>query len=1280
MKTFHHGILIGAFALSACTFTTLADYPSTVLGDGPSAYWRLNDSAQTPTPYPGTNLGSLGASGNGVYSGVFTRPAAGAIEGDSAVAFLNPSLGTGFTGSMNVPNNTALNPSGGFTIEFWAKPSNNTASLLSPVNSMSFVSGRAGYLFYQNAATWQMRIGVTTSTTASILNGGTVTPNEWQHVVGVYSGGAAGIMTLYVDGIQVGTASASYEVNTDAPFCIGATSAPNRSFDGTVDEVAFYSAVLSADTIAAHYAARTTNAANYASQVLSASPIGYWRLNEPADASPVAANSGSLGASANGSYAYWSENTADLRTPAYPGFAADNTVLQPSGTNGIVRAPALNLNANNVTFECWIKRNGSQTSYAGVLFHRGSAGGTATGIDFKDTTDNLGYHWNDQGNTYGWVSGLVPPDGMWTYVALAVTPSKATMYMYDGTTWSSAVNEVDHPPQAFADITRIGADSDGSRFFNGLIDEAAIYAKTLTEGQLRTHALAGFGDPSKNQPMFVTDPPTLEPEGTIYTTTSFTLTADVYGEPPLSFQWQREGTDIPGATSYTYTKTATAADTGNYTVVVSNAYGSVTSSAIGVTINSAVPPTITSQPVTRLVYAGYTAQFSALAEGTTPMSYQWKHAGTNLPGATNATLVLANCGAAQAGTYAVGITNVAGGVLSSSATLYLTTPVPGSFEEKVVTNGPVSYWRLGETSGTVAFDYVGGNDGTYNSVSQGQPGAVLGDSNGAAGFDGASSYITTGRGLLNNRAQFTVMGWLKRGATHSSRGGYFGQNDLLEFGDASSGASIEAWVNAAGSNLVTPWPWPDDQWGFIVLTGDGSVNTLYIDGQAVATLSSTVSSYGTNAFSFNIGGGGIFNNPAVNMDYFNGYIDEVALYAKPLSAETVATLYSAGLYGKTTPPFITSSPASQTAVAARTAVLSGGANGSLPIAYQWKKDGVNVPGATAATLSLPNVYFTDAGSYVLWVTNAAGFTNSAAAVLTVMPEPTFANLTNDLVLHMRFDGDYLDTSGRGNNASEVGTPTFLPGKVGQGIHIATTKGDNYLVVSDMTGTDFAFEETTSFTVSFWIKYTVGFNDVPIIGNAVNSTWQLGWVFTDSATAGKIEWSLASTANTGTYLRDPVPGCPTINDGQWHNVVGVVDRTAKLASVYVDGAFAGSWSIDGLGSLNPGNSITIGQDPTGNYGAATFDLDDLGIWRRALTDYEAASIYGAADTSGNSFDVYGPTKLAIKQVEGNLDVNWQAGTLLQATSPSGPWTAVPGAVAPFYRTTATGSTVFFRVQQ
>jgi hypothetical protein len=1251
--------ILGALALGVAVLPARADYKSAVLADGPAGYWRFSEAPViTPAPLMSTNLGTVGTANNGAYVGTFNRGVVGVLAG---------STGTYFTGGawVQVPNAAALNPNPPFSVEFWIKPNPAVGALTCPLSSTDFApTPRLGWLFYTDDGYsggyvnggYYFRVYSSAGTLAAVSPAGLLTAN-WTHVVGVVDGVH---VLLYVNGQQAGSSpwSGTFTPNVAQSIGIGTRYDAGFPQDGTMNEVAIYASALSPNDVQAHYQAATTNASGYASQILAASPVGYWRLNEPPDIYPVAANSGTLGTAVNGGYKYWSTTTVDLDSPAFPGFEAANTVFEPSGTNGAVAIPPLNLNTNTVTFECWLKRNGAQVSYAGVIFHRGGTG-TATGLDFHDVSND----WSDQANTYGWDSLLSPPDGVWTYAALAVAPSQATIYMYDGTTWSSAVNVVDHPVQAFAATTLVGADNGPGRAYNGLVDEVAIYGQTLTEGQARTHALGGFGDPAHNPPTLLIDPPVVTPAGITYSTIPFAVMSDAYGQPPLSFQWIKDGTNIPGATTFTFARAAAStSNSGSYNLIVTNTYGAVTSQVAVVTINPAVPPTITNPPLSRLVYNGGTASFNVGASGTTPFSYQWKHATTNLPGATNATLFIANCTAAQTGAYTVGITNVAGGVLSSPATLTLVVPPAGSYQERIVTNGPIAYWQLNETSGTVAFDYVGGYDSTHvEGVTVGQPGPRPPEfpgftaNNDAVQFDGTtSSSSSPGVSLLNNRTNFTLCGWIS--PLVIAQGGLFGQNDVVEFRFLNT-TTIELWTPYGSIDYAVGPELTVGDWNFIVASGSSNALKLYVNGQVVATATAT-------------SGNG---DPSLN-----GLMDEVAVYPRTLSDLEIAGIYATGAYGTTTPPFVTLNPLGQTVAVRSTVSLSAAVQGSLPLSYQWKNNGVNVAGATSPTLSLANVYFTDAGNYVLWATNSAGYTNTAAATLTVLATPTFANLTNDLVLHLTFDGNYTDSSGSGNDAYAQGSVPFLPGKIGQAVHINTTSGINYLALSDTPS--LAFDEAASFTVSFWIRYTTGFNDDPIIGNSLGSTYQLGWVFTDSSSTGKLEWSLVSTANSGAYLRDPV-GSAVIGDGAWHNVVGVVDRDQQMAFAYVDGALDGSWSIAGLGTLEYLNAITIGQDPSGGYGSAVFDLDDVGIWRRALTAYETASVYAAAQSSGESFDVYGPVKAYVNHVGNNVDVSWQAGTLFQSTNVTGPYRAVvPATTPPLYRTTATGSAMFFRVQQ
>src|SRR5207247_11107328 len=104
---------------------------------------------------------------------------------------------------------------------------------------------------------------------------------------------------------------------------------------------------------------------------------------------------------------------------------------------------------------------------------------------------------------------------------------------------------------------------------------------------------------------------------------TFTVTAT--GTALLSYQWQKNGTAIGGATAASYTTPATtASDNGDqFTVVVSNAAGSVTSNAAALTVTLALDaPTITTQPTIQTKNTGPTTTITATATSTAPISHQ----------------------------------------------------------------------------------------------------------------------------------------------------------------------------------------------------------------------------------------------------------------------------------------------------------------------------------------------------------------------------------------------------------------------------------------------------------------------------------------------------------------------------------------------------------------------------------------------------------------------------------------------------------------------------------
>jgi hypothetical protein len=87
------------------------------------------------------------------------------------------------------------------------------------------------------------------------------------------------------------------------------------------------------------------------------------------------------------------------------------------------------------------------------------------------------------------------------------------------------------------------------------------------------------------------------------------------------------------------------------------------------------------------------------------------------------------------------------------------------------------------------------------------------------------------------------------------------------------------------------------------------------------------------------------------------------------------------------PPAVTLQPQSQTLSVGGTAVFTTSASGTLPLAYQWRKDNVDIPGATGATDTLNNVQAGDAGNYSVRISNAAGSTTSAPAALVILQAP-----------------------------------------------------------------------------------------------------------------------------------------------------------------------------------------------------------------------------------------------------------------------------------------------------
>ena len=221
-----------------------------------------------------------------------------------------------------------------------------------------------------------------------------------------------------------------------------------------------------------------------------------------------------------------------------------------------------------------------------------------------------------------------------------------------------------------------------------------------------------------------------------------------------------------------------------------------------------------------------------------------------------------------------------------------TPPSSSSYRDVVLSDGPLAYYRLGDSS-AVAKDEVGGPDGTHQGNPTRADGAIAGDEDGATRF-GGGSFIDLGAGFpFAGRAPFTIEAWVKPdggGGPNDSRcvvakspatinDGYalFVNGDEPYFGRYPSNEYTQ------GSGVVPP-----GVFSHLVTTYDGTTLALYVNGELSGTETST-HSLGAVDKPQTIGA-----SRGGTTCYFAGVIDEVAIYGSPLSVERIRAHHRAG--------------------------------------------------------------------------------------------------------------------------------------------------------------------------------------------------------------------------------------------------------------------------------------------------------------------------------------------------------------------------------------------------
>jgi len=656
------------------------------------------------------------------------------------------------------------------------------------------------------------------------------------------------------------------------------------------------------------------------------------------------------------------------------------------------------------------------------------------------------------------------------------------------------------------------------------------------------------------------------------------------GTAPLNYQWQFNAADLDGATGSSFDiPNAAVGNSGNYSVIVTNDFGSVTSSNATLTVYTR--PAILQQPISAEVAVGGSAVFRVVASSSAPLNYQWIFDGTNITSATNSTYNVVNAQLTDAGSYSVLASSLAGSIVSSNATLIVVVPPPPP--------PPPPSYTLNLLPGlNLIANQLNNGGNTLDEIMPVVPDGTL-----------VSKYVNTNGIWLQSVFDASSGVWVPDNITLSP-----GEGAFL---DSPSNYSLT--LTGRPQATVLPVVIPDGVAYLLsrqtndVGTYENIVGSAPTPGAVVFKWVNAITNYATYTYSATGWVGGIEPTAAVGESMFIG-----SNGGSPVPI--------------TQPPSITQQPASLTVGQGDSAVFGVTATGSQPLYYQWLQNANQIPGATNSSLTIRNVQATNAGTYSVAVNNSIGITNSAIVSLVVSN-----------IVTLPFSDDFADAgslgsatngAGFGSNVGatlEPGEPNPTDIQIGasvwvqwhpqfSGIANFTTAGSGFAtVLAVYTGSSLSDLALVGADVGIapFLWGSVGFN-------AVAGTTYYIQVSGSYAATGTIalSWNLAVTANqvpviTSQPQSQSVPPGATVTlsvglqDGgpfvyQWlHGNVplsGATDATLTLSNVdFSQGGFysvqvtdpqsqesvtsaAGHLSVVFTGPGFPGNSAFIsGQD-------------------------------------------------------------------------------------------------------
>ena len=674
------------------------------------------------------------------------------------------------------------------------------------------------------------------------------------------------------------------------------------------------------------------------------------------------------------------------------------------------------------------------------------------------------------------------------------------------------------------------------------------------------------------------------------------------------------------------------------------------------------PTTIVSGPTVApsdTVLAGDAFTLTVVAAGTPPLQFQWRKDAVNLSTGTNSTLNIAKAVTNDSGAYSVVVSSASSSVTSSIVNVkVLPAGSPG------ITT--IAYYRLGEkdpgaAAGKPGTDPTLDTAGTSNLAVVGNP-PVYSSETGVQGstlciaVDGTSGYGLTAP-LVTNNDNWGIEAWVLSDSTAdnhcivyngSSAGTGMG---IYQLGDQNRYAGLLGGVAVVGGAPVVPGTWTH-----LAIVVTGGTSTFYVNGVATGSAGRPNLPASTDALSLGI--------KADLSEPFVGRIDEVRVFSVLTGHFSVGDLLLSRVPPGALPPFVISGPTARPG----NSVLSGNAfdlslvaGGTAPLVYQWRKDGVNVAGATGTTLAFTNVTTAQSGSYDVVITNTYGSVTSVVAAVTVLPpgSPTIAPVAyyrlgeNDTnAVADQSAGDFTVDSVGAFNLTLAGVPPMYSTNTG-------VSGSTLCMAVDQGG------------------YV---NATPIITNADN--WGIeAWVAGDTTTENRCIVYNGSSANSGMGLYQIgdqyqglmggiafVGGVP-ITNGVWVHLAIVT--SAGTTTLYVNGVAAGTAGRPNQ-PTSDGSTFGLGLKADG-VEMFTGKIDEVRLFNVTLPgqfspkDLLLTRVPPVASVP--------PVQIAREGT--NVVLTWPAGNLQQADALTGPWNTVAGATSP-WTNAPVGTVKFFRV--